>query len=236
MEIRILSLFIITTLTYANVDFFYLNENELSFKLCKRPLSVNIFNIDRPCLEDTNNNLYHFQFFLNDNSNNFTLDFISEKEKRYIFIDNSCKNNKFSNFGLFSSPFSNKTVIKCDEKIEDYVKCDTYRYNKDILYESLSDLLNDFEYKQYDLSKYNCQTFAKNIIEIYNYKKKSKFENEHKCYQFTNYKFKEYNFDFFKILFLGCKNTGVYDEKKDINIIDLINSNNIKYKWKAIDD
>lgn len=38
--------------------------NNLYFTLCKRPLNVNIIDIDRPCLEKTHSNLYHFHFFI----------------------------------------------------------------------------------------------------------------------------------------------------------------------------
>ncbi|MBT5491013.1 hypothetical protein HOK00_01525 [bacterium] len=208
----------------------------LYFTLCKRPLAVNIFNIDRTCLENSHSNLYHFHFFLNKrNKDTFKVDFLSENEKQHVTIDDNCEKNNFSNFGFFGDTESlfdlklRSRNIQCDENITKYEQCHTFKFGKNIILNSLENLLNDFKYNKYNLSKYNCQTFSKNIIEIYNYKDLSLFKNEAKCYQFINYNFlNHYTLDYISTVILGCKDS----VSTTTHHIEKYFNNTIQYEWQ----
>ena len=164
-------------------------ENHDVYKLCKRPISINFIKKDIPELEQYNSNLVHFQFFKLDNEKQnvysikhrtqFKISFITQEQNKTIHINKSCMKNHFSNFGYFDD-----TSINCNENIEDYTYCSDSLYNKQVLENSLNDLVNDFKYKKYKLLNYNCQVFARNLIKIYNVQKNDIFEHEGKCYTF----------------------------------------------------
>ena len=148
------------------------SQNIPSYILCKRPLSINIFNIDKPILEKYSSNMVHFHFF-NINNNNinspfFKISFINDKIGEKVNIDSSCIKNNFSNFGYFQN-----STVRCDENIENYTYCSKKLYNKYIIQNSLTDLMNDFNANEYKIYSYNCQVFAKNIIDIYSLQENS---------------------------------------------------------------
>lgn len=159
------------------------------------------------------------------------IEFISKAEENYVLMDTSCKAQKFSNFGYFQFNDLTSTdkvlpgYIKCNEEIINYPKCHTVQFNPYIIKNSLENLLNDFQYKQYDIIKYNCQTFIKNIIEIYNHKNLFLATNEDKCYLFRNYSVVELNLDFFYNVIFGCPNkSSIQSIYKDI-------FGSIEYDW-----
>lgn len=167
-------------------------KNDKEYIICKRPLSFLPINIDIERDEILNANLQHFQFFESNNrkkspSNSTNLyTYVTPKqglfdteielalnslfimkhiENGFIEVDKECQEKHFPNFGYF-----NHNNVKCNEQIEDFPYCSATSYDKETLLKVLDEILGDSQYKQYNLIKYNCQTFTKNLIEAYGYK------------------------------------------------------------------